>query len=139
MQKGPITIDPMKIEAKIAALSEEISGLRQLLELLERSKEFRVSEEHPVLFAGEDQQELPETSNRGRPRVHGVYDTLKKFIAGQSDDFSSADLRAAMGENAPKDAYHAAVRSLIKEGILTVIEQPIGRKIGVYRRGREPL
>jgi len=64
-----------------------------------------------------------------------VYKNLSAFISAQQDEFTSAQLwNASLVESDDRTAYHAAVRKLVEQGILEVIEQPIGRRIGTYRR-----
>lgn len=142
MFTGPITIDPTKISTKIAALETEAQRLREFLAELDGLSsldEFRVSLNtsiQPVPANGSMFEPLPSSSKVGRPREKsGLLQKLRDFILSQNDTFSNFDLRGAVeGPEFRRDVYHAAVRQLVKDGVLDVIVQPTGRKVGEYRR-----
>ena len=128
MPKRPITIAPNLIDARIATLEQEIAVLKQKRDLLLGLKEFEIDGEEKL---------KPKKSKAGRRPSTEPYDSLKKFIAEQSEPFANTKLRELAKKLSGYKSYNyqAAVRRLVQEGVLRVIEQPMGQKEGKYEKG----
>jgi hypothetical protein len=62
-----------------------------------------------------------------------LYDGLKRFVEGTAGEFPSTQLRAA-ANGVQKDIYAAAVRKLVQNGVISVVLQPIGKRVGIYKK-----
>jgi|SRR6266542_346041 len=116
-----ITIDPAKIIDKIGRLQEQIKQLHALLDQLDNLGEFAV--------------DASNGNGRGRPAVDNpLLNDLREFVVKQHGDFTHKQLKAAIGNPDRRDRVRAAIEALEAEGLLDVVEKPMGRNPGLYRR-----
>ncbi len=138
MNSDTIMVDRAKAQKKLAALDEEHAKIGaerdRLRTILEGLNEFAISKE---TNGAATKTLFEKTTRMGRPRTSALYDAIKLFIGEQPGVFTSHSLReAAQAAHGFKvDRYHQTVRTLVGEKYLTVVEQPIGRKTGTYKKG----
>jgi hypothetical protein len=130
MEDGLIIIDPNKIRARIAALHAKAARLEAIL--VDLTTDDFVVEAKPEPANG--------NGKPGRPKIESPLLPLRvkltNFILAQHAEFTSKQLWEASGESIDdRTRYHAVVRSLVEDGILEVALQPLGRRIGTYRKG----
>lgn len=145
MDDKPQTIDLDAIEKDIAFHAAELNRLRGVLRLARRiqakwpeplfrnlgRKLDKGNSYRPKSYSSP----RPAKRRRGRPfEDNRSYSTLHKFIDAQQSEFTSRDLWEAVGLETDKLEFFSAMRRLKKENAFEIIERPVGRKLGKYRK-----
>ena len=116
-------IDTGKIHAKIRFHESEIAKLNSILGAIE---EFAADDAIPVNGNGRGRR----ASTAGNPLV----EMLRNFVGSRHGiNFTHADLKAALGNPDRPDRVRDAIQAVESEGLLEIIQKPMGRKAGIYR------
>jgi len=119
MPRQIIHIDAAKILGKIEAHQRAIDDLHKLLD---RLPEF------------EADPSVEPTNGRGRPsKSNPLWEPLRKFLTTHHEDFNHQQLKEVLGNPDRRDHIRDAIDAAVKEGILKIVETPMGRRPGLYR------
>jgi hypothetical protein len=126
MAQDIVSIDRAKVLQKIENHESEVKRLHAFLDSLD-SPEF-VAERK----ADNTVSASPIRSGR-KPNENPFVEKLRTFIAGQTGDFTHAQVKEYLGNPERRDILAKAMRIIESEGLIQVIESPRGTRPGLYR------
>jgi hypothetical protein len=70
----------------------------------------------------------------GRPaKENPLVEPLRKFVLKQRKNFDYRQLKSGLGNPKRRDQIRGAIKTLEDQGVLEVVESPMGRKRGNFR------
>jgi hypothetical protein len=131
MDQEVITINPAKIEERIAQLEADIARLRDMLKTVRQLRRLGLAMENLNRYPTNGEPD----GSVGRPRGKNPhYEVLLDFVSEQTGEITSDALRKAAGEITRNYLYRAAIEQLVDDDYLRVKVKPLGRRIGIYTR-----